>query len=202
MGEKGKQVEKTQDDNEKEEIIAPFLKGETIDLLPINFEHINLYTKWFNLEELRMYSRNEFPQTKEEIKKKFKSKEKGEERSILLDIWHKKDKKIIGLCGLIDINWFNRFANILIILDPQYQRKSIGTEVGKLLINYGFLELNLKKIISAIMEPNLSGWKTAEKIGFELEAKLKDEAYVEGKFFPERQYAVFREDWTAVRNKK
>ncbi|MFO7796709.1 MAG: GNAT family N-acetyltransferase [Promethearchaeati archaeon] len=202
MGEKGKDVEKTQDDNEKEEIIAPFLKGEAIDLLPINFEHINLYIKWFNLEELRMYSRNEFPQTKEEIKKKIKSKEKGEERSILLDIWHKKDKKIIGVCGLIDINWFNRFANILIILDPQYQRKSIGTEVGKLLINYGFLELNLKKIISTIMEPNISGWKTAEKIGFELEAKLKDEAYVEGKFFPERQYAVFREDWTAVRNKK
>jgi len=202
MGEREKKIAKKQDDKKKEKIIATFIKGETIDLLPINFDHINLYTKWFNLEELRMYSRNEFPQTKEGIKKKFKSKEKGEERSILLDIWHKKDKKIIGLCGLVDLNWFNRFAKILIILDPQYQRKSIGTEVGKLLINYGFLELNLKKIISTIIDPNISGWKTAEKIGFELEAKLKDEAYVDGKFFPERQYAVFREDWTALSTKK
>jgi len=182
---------------DEKEITAPFLKGDTIDLLPIDFDHLNLYAKWFNLEDMRMYSRNEYPQTKEEIKKKFESEEKGEKQNISLEIWHKKDRKPIGLGGLNHIHWFSRSANIFIILEPDYQRKNIGTEVGKLLVDYGFLELNLQKIYSAIIEANISSWKTAEKIGFELETKLKDEAYVDGKYYPERNYALFREDWLA-----
>lgn len=187
---------------EEKEIAAPFLKGETVDLLPIDLGHASLYTKWFNLEEMRMYSRNEYPKTREEIKKKFESKDKGEKKSISLEIWHKKDQKSIGLGGLNHINWFNRSANIFIILDPEYQRKSIGTEVGQLLVDYGFLELNLQKIYSMIIEANISSWKTAEKIGFELEAKLEDEAYVDGKFYAEKNYAVFREEWLASKKNK
>lgn len=179
---------------EKEEIIAPFLKGDSVDLLPINFEHLNLYTKWFNLEELRMYFRSEFPQTKEEIKKKFESEDKGTKQNINLEIWHKADEKPIGMAILNHINWFSRSANMMIILEPDYQKKGIGTEVGHVLVTYSFSELNLQKLQSTIIDLNTPGWKLAEKIGFDLEVKLQDEAYVNGEFYDERKYGLLRED--------
>lgn len=189
--------EEKKDKEEKEEIIAPFLKGETIDLLPLNLDHLNLYTKWFNLEEMRLFSGTEFPQTKEEIKKKFESEDKGVKQNIFLEIWHKKEEEVIGLAILNHINWFNRSANILVIIEPGYQKKGIGTEVGNILVKYGFLELNLQKLQTTINDANTAGWKLAEKVGFNLEAKLEDEAYLNGKYYDERKYGLLRENWSA-----
>ncbi|MBD3195442.1 MAG: GNAT family N-acetyltransferase [Candidatus Lokiarchaeota archaeon] len=187
---------KEKDEGEKKDkLVVPFLKGENVDLLPINLDHLNLYTKWFNLEEMRRYSRMEFPQTKEQIKKNFSTDDKGGKQGVTLEIWHKKDKKPIGLAGLNHINWFNRNANIFLTIEPNYQQRKIGTQVGKMLVDYGFLELNLEKIHSSIIEANEGSWKTAEKIGFSLEVELKDEAFVDGKYYSEKKYGIFREEW-------
>ncbi|TXT58571.1 MAG: Spermidine N(1)-acetyltransferase [Promethearchaeota archaeon] len=181
---------------EKEDIIAPFLEGESVDLLPLNLDHLNLYTKWFNLEEMRLFSGSEFPQTKEEIKKKFESEDKGTKQNIFLEIWRKKEKKAIGLAIFNHINWFNRSANMLVIVEPDYQKEGIGTEVGKILVEYGFLELNLQKLQATISDANTAGWKLAEKVGFALEAKLEDETYLKGKYYDERKYGLLRENWS------
>jgi hypothetical protein len=61
--------EKEKTGKEEDEIISPFIKGETIDLLPINLNHVKLYAKWINYEKIRHYERNPMPH-KDEKKKK------------------------------------------------------------------------------------------------------------------------------------
>ena len=71
-----------------------FIRGDIIDFVPLNSEHVNLYVKWENTPSVRIYSRNIIPNTKEDMKRFFKPSEgRGPKREISFELWHKKDQK-------------------------------------------------------------------------------------------------------------
>ncbi|MEJ2248109.1 MAG: GNAT family protein [Candidatus Lokiarchaeota archaeon] len=182
--------------DEEEDIISPFLEGEEIDLVPNNLEHIKLYAKWMNDEQVRHFARNPVPHTIEEIKKWFEPSEERFTEHISFEVWHKKDKKPIGTGGFSHINWINRNANIFLSIgESEYWSKGIGTEATKLLVKYGFEELNLHKIYAGIYEPNKGSWSVAEKVGFIQEATLREEIYVDGKYEDVRKYYLIKNEW-------
>ena len=53
---------------------------------------------------------------------------------------------LIGMCGLENISWENRNAEISIIIDPDQQRKGYGAQAVALLLDQGFNFLNLENI--------------------------------------------------------
>lgn len=176
--------------------VFSFIEGENVNLLPLNSEHIKLYVKWENNPNVRRYSRNTFPMTVEEYKKRFKPEKTSAKTRILFEIWHKKDKKPIGFAEIHDISWLDRRALIgLLIGETEYWGQNLATEAGKLLIAYGFKELNLNKIYTAIFSPNIASWRCAEKIGMTREAVLKDHIYIDGKYYDDFKYCIFREQW-------
>ncbi len=175
---------------------VPFLEGNIIDLCSINLEHVNLYTKWSNDPNVRIYSRNVIPWNLEEVKNWLEKQKEGIKTNVMFEIWHKKDDKPIGTAGLSDIKWFNRNANLYVdIGEPEYWGQNIAPEVSKLLIDYGFEELNLHKIYVGIYSPNKRSLRAAEKIGFKYEATLREQIYIEGEYVDELQFAIFKKDW-------
>jgi len=175
---------------------VPFLEGNIVDLCSINLEHVNLYTKWSNDPDVRRYSRNMIPWNLEEVKKWLEQQKEGIKTDVMFEIWHKEDDKPIGTAGLGDINWFNRNANLYVTLgEPEYWGQDIAPEVSKLLIDYGFEELNFHKIYVGIYSPNKRSLRTAEKIGFKYEATLREQIYVDGEYVDEIKFAIFKEDW-------
>lgn len=182
-------------DNQKSKVV-PFLEGKNINLCPTNLEHINLYTKWGNDPDVRRYSRNVIPWRLEEVKKWNESQERSVKKEIAFEIWHKKDNKPIGTAGFSNINWFNRNANIFATIgEPDYWGQDFGTEVSKLLVDYGFEELNFHKIYAGIYSPNKRSLRAAEKIGLKYEATLKEQIYIDGEYVDEVKFAIFKEDW-------
>ena len=138
--------------------------------------------------------RNVVPITAAEEKLIFKHVELIER--IIFEIWHKEDKKPIGFAELNDINWIYRRAEVgLMIGEPEYWNRGLATEAGKLLVNYGFKELNLNKIITAIFSPNIGSWHCIEKIGMTREATLKKHAYIDGVYVDDYKYCIFKEEW-------
>lgn len=180
--------------------ISVFIKGETIDLLPTNPKHSNLYTKWLNNPETRIYIRNQIPKTLDEIRKLHDSNQ-GQSREIVsLEIWHKQTQKAIGLIGFSDINWIKRNANIYIqIGEIDFWGKGIGTEAVEMVLEYGFMELNFHKIHSNILVPNKSSLKVAEKVGFKQEVVLREEIYLDGNFVDNILIAIFKDEWLQKR---
>lgn len=178
--------------------VFPFIEGERIDLVADNSKWINLICKWHNDPQVRRYSRDVMPQTIEEIKKRFESPpEKGPRDHINFVIYHKKDKRPIGTVGFGRINWINRNANIYgAIGEPEYWGRDIIGDASKLLINYGFTELNFHKIYAGIFDPNSRSLRAAEKLGFKKEAVLKDQMYVDGDYVDEHKFALFKKDWS------
>lgn len=174
----------------------PFIKSENVDLCPPNVAHIILYSRWRNHPRARRYSRNIFPQSADEMKKWFEPRDQGVPEGVDFEIWHKKDKIPIGLCGISHINWVNRSSSsFMIIGDPFYWNKNLGTEASRMMINYGFMELNLYKIYANIFEPNIGSWKVAEKDGFKLEGIQKRAIFIDGEYVDDRMYCIFKDDW-------
>lgn len=187
------------------EEVRTFIRGKNVDLLPgNNLEHINLYAKWENDQETRRYSRNSFPISLEEFKKWIKEagEKTGTPNDLIFEIWHKKDKKIIGHVGFNYINWTDRNANLgMVIGESEYRSKDLGTEAATLLIDYGFNELNLYKIECGMYEVNVGSWKVAEKLGMHRELIYKEQAWVKGRYLDEYVYCIFLDEWKEKRKK-
>ncbi len=180
----------------KKEYPVPFLEGNKVDLCSINLEHVNLYTKWSNDPNVRRYSRNMIPWNLEEVKKWLEQQREGVKTDAMFEIWHKEDKKPIGTAGLGEINWANRNANLYVVIgEPEYWGLGIAPEISKMLIEYGFEELNFHKIYAGIYSPNKRSLRTAEKIGFKYEATLREQIFVNGEYVDVIKFAIFKEEW-------
>jgi RimJ/RimL family protein N-acetyltransferase len=177
--------------------VFPFIEGERIDLVTVNSKWVDLSCKWANDPEVRHYSRNALPTALEEVKKWFEpSSDQGMKDFIVFTIYYKKDKKPIGIVGFNRINWLNRNANTFwTIGEKEYWGKGIAVEASKLLIKYGFTELNLHKIYAGIFTPNKRSLRAAEKMGFKKEAVLKEDLYVDGKYVDTHIFALLKNHW-------
>ncbi len=188
---------------EEEKIdVFPFIEGENIDLVVVNSKWASLVAKWINNPKVRQYLRNEWPLTLEQIKKFFEpSPSQSAKELIVFTIFHKKDKRPIGSIGFNHINWISRKAEIFYSIgELQYWGRGIVGEAAKLIINYGFTELNFHKICAGVYSLNKRSLRVVEKLGFKEEAVLKDDIYVDGKYMDTHMFAFFKKDWMRQNN--
>ena len=188
---------KDKEDKEEENGVFPFIEGDTIDLVASNSKWANLFCNWINNPKVRHYSRNIWPQTLEDVKKRFEQPLDRHNRDVAnFMIYHKQEKRPIGVVGLDEINWVRRNANLFALIgEPEHWGKGIAGEACALVIKYGFTELNLHKIHAGIFSPNSRSLRAAEKLGFEKEAITKEEIYIDGQYHDEHRFALFKRDW-------
>ena len=184
--------------------VFPFIEGERIDLVAGNSKWVPLVCKWQNDPKVRRYARNMWPITIEEVKKWFEpSPDRHMKEFVVFTIYHKRDKRPIGSVGFGRINWVSKNANIFATIgEPEYWGKGIAIEANKLLIKYGFTELNFHKIYAGVFTPNKRSLRAAEKLGFEKEAILKEEMYVDGVYHDIHRFALFKRDWLKSNQKE
>jgi [ribosomal protein S5]-alanine N-acetyltransferase len=184
----------------EEKEIAPFIEGKNISLVASNLKFIDLYAKWDNDPAFRHVSRNFIPISPEAFKKFFEKKQPNPPNEIFLNIWHKKDQKLIGYIAFNHIQWANAIAGIgLVIGEKEYWGKDVGTEAVALFLDYGFNELSFFKITGSMFHVNVGSWRVAEKVGMTREIVLKKQAYVRGEYVDEYQYSMFKDEWQQKR---
>jgi RimJ/RimL family protein N-acetyltransferase len=195
--ERGCKMSKNQEQERDKDIDHfPFIEGDIIDLCARNSKHAYLYTKWKNDPVVRRYSRNVIPRTLDEQKKRSERSPERFPEHISFEIWHKEDKRPLGIIGLGHIDWVSGWANAFIFIgEKEYWNKNIATEATKLLMDYSFKELNLNKIHGGVAVKNIGSWSVAEKLGFKLEGVEKEEFYVDGEYLDHKTYCLFKEDW-------
>ena len=176
--------------------LFPFIMGEIIDLFPLNPDHVSLYSKWENDPQVRKYARTAIPITIEESKKYIERSDSHSKKVVMFEIWHKKDEKPIGYSEIGDFSWPNRNAYIgFLIGEIEYWGQNIGTELTKLLIEYGFNELNFHKITAEALSANKSSQRCLEKNGFKYEGTLKEDMFVDGEYIDILLYGILKKQW-------
>jgi RimJ/RimL family protein N-acetyltransferase len=173
----------------------PFIVGERIYLRPLEPAQDNhLYSTWMNDEEIRRYF-SVYPTSDSRGKERLELLYK-DGKHIIFGVALNGDNRLIGLVGLKDINYINQSAEFYVIIgDRTAWGKGYGTEATKLMVRYGFLELNLNRIQTQDMEGNIGGWRADEKAGFTYEGTIREVILRFGKYHNVRFYSILRGEY-------
>ncbi|MCI0709573.1 MAG: GNAT family N-acetyltransferase [Chloroflexi bacterium] len=90
----------------------------------------------------------------------------------------------------------NRAASIGIgIAEPAYREKGYGTEAMRLMLDYGFNELNLNRVELTVSSFNPRAIHVYKKVGFKEEGILRQCDYNDGQYYDVLVMSLLREEW-------
>ena len=184
-------------------------------MLTINFHPFkNLETDRLLLRRLNVNDVNEVlelrgnPETMKFIPRPLaKSKEDALEHIALIEekivnniginwaITLKDNPKLIGIIGHYKIQPENYRAEIGYMILPEYHGKGIVTEAIKVVVNYGFEDMQLHSIEAIIDPENRASERVLQKSGFVKEAHILENEFYEGKFLDTVIYSLLKRNF-------
>lgn len=87
----------------------------------------------------------------------------------------KESKKVVGMIGLMDLDFESKHAEIGYWLGKEHWGKGLASEALKMIVKYAFEDLKLKKVFAKVAARNVSSNKLLERNGFVLEGKLRQQ---------------------------
>ena len=101
------------------------------------------------------------------------------------------------IVGSVDFNHRHEddVLEIGYILHPDYWGRGYVPEAARDLIDLAFKELNLHKIELSCFGYNLQSQRVAEKLGFTLEARIRDRKDAQGNRCDDLRYGLLRSEW-------
>ena len=142
--------------------------------------------------EIRKY----FPegvQTLEETKEEMEWHMHGHSRFPELGLWatvHKETGKFIGRCGLLPWEIEGQHeTEIAYLLDKAFWHQGLATEAARGILEYGFENLKLSRLICMIDPENLPSQRVAERIGMTFEKRVEE---YEGEPLPFFIYSIHK----------
>jgi RimJ/RimL family protein N-acetyltransferase len=162
----------------------PFITGKRLYLRGLERSDINeTYLQWINNAEVTRYMvTGTFPSTMEKLEQYYQRMTTSPNH-VILAIVDKESDKHIGNITLNNINWINRTADLGIMIgNKDFWGKGLGTEATKLMVQYAFEKLNLHKIWLGVHVSHEAAIRIYEKAGFEIEGRLRNHFYRDGKY--------------------
>jgi RimJ/RimL family protein N-acetyltransferase len=106
------------------------------------------------------------------------------------------DNRLIGFIAFEGINWENRDAMVAIgIGERDCWGKGYGTEAMRLMLRYGFSELNLHRVSLGVFEYNPRAIRSYEKCGFKHEGRDRQFILRDGKRWDMLYMGILRTEW-------
>jgi len=104
----------------------------------------------------------------------------------------------IGSCGLHRISWEDRRATLGIFIGQRSQwGKGYGTDATRVLVRFGFDEMNLNRIDLHVFADNERAIRCYETVGFVREGVLRQFHYLEGGTVDIVVMSVLRDEYVA-----
>ena len=182
------------------------LRGERVALRPVEKTDLPAFTAWYSRYELQRLL------TPGAIRLVNQDAEEAWFRSVhadggtwmfaidALDDPHAPEGRLIGGCSLLNVNGKNRAATLGIsVADPAMQGRGYGGEALELLLEWGFLELNLNRIQLFVFAFNERARRLYAKTGFEEEGVLREAIYRDGRYWDEIVMGLLRAEWSPRR---
>jgi RimJ/RimL family protein N-acetyltransferase len=108
------------------------------------------------------------------------------------------DDRLIGYVGLL-VKWPHGDASVGIAIgERDLWGKGYGTEAMQLVLQYAFMELNLRRVSLATNGYNTRARRSYEKAGFRLEGVMRQDQMREGRRFDSVFMGILREEWLAI----
>ena len=172
------------------------LKGSKTYLRPLETSDIPLYHRWYNNQEVNYWANAAWPVStmlnEEEIEERFFVSQHENRRYIILN----ENNEPIGTTGFRDLNLPARSAVLFIVIgEEEYWDRGYGTDALKVLISHLFLQWNFHRLSLDTWDGNLRAIKAYEKLGFQIEGRLRQARFVLGEYRDAILMALLREEY-------
>jgi RimJ/RimL family protein N-acetyltransferase len=178
------------------------LKGKSVLLRPVRRSDLSNFLTWFNDPEVTQYLSFYLPMT--EMAEEKWIEERGTTRAnsdanFVIEALEGDGSKAIGSIGLSGINPKDHNAMFGIAIgEKDYWSKGYGTEAARLLVNYGFEQLNLHRINSFAYAFNERSIRMHKTVGFKEEGRQREAVFKNGKYHDHVVFGILREEWKGI----
>jgi len=177
--------------------VRNLLEGPNIRLTTIKEGDIPIIDDWFNnVKFLRYYDMvPAMPKSRKLVENMIIGYVDSQERCIFA-LREKEMGKIIGIAGFDEIIWSNGVATVFIgIGDENFINKGLGKEAMRLLLDFGFNELNFYRIQLNVISYNKTAIGLYEGLGFVKEGTYRQFINRDGKRYDMYLYSLLRTEW-------
>ncbi len=174
------------------------LKSDKVILRPMRKSDLTLLQKWFNDPDVGEYLGWYLPMTEVMLEKWLEdalSTKDGTFVAFVIEAAEKHSSTPIGTIGFSHIDYRSRNAMMGISIgEKDYWKKGFGTEVVRLLVKYGFEQLNLHRIDSYVFAPNTRSLRLHTKAGFIEDGSKRAVYFKNGRFLDEVMFGLLKEE--------
>jgi len=175
-----------------------FMDGERLYLRPLESTDLDRCMAWINDSKMLPFLGRHHPMSRVQETEWLASQYKSE-KHVNLAIVLKEGDRHIGNCGFSNIDYINRVAMFGILIgESDAWNQGYGTEATRLILAYGFEQLNLHRIELEVYSLNPRAKKAYEKVGFKLEGTKRESYYRNGQFHDTHIMAMLRSEWEAT----
>ena len=109
----------------------------------------------------------------------------------------KSTGQLIGNCGVR--RKFHEAPNgdIGYELDPDHWGNGYATEAARAVMHFGFTQLGLHRISASCVADNTGSAHVLEKLGMQLEGRLREKDYYKDRWWDTLLYAILYDEWQA-----
>jgi RimJ/RimL family protein N-acetyltransferase len=179
--------------------------GERVRLRAAERADVEKFCVWVNDPEVTRYLSLYLPMSRVDEENWFEAMTKRDQRekTLVIEVRDGDGWKMIGNCGVFDIDLVNSLAELGIMLGEKDEwNKGYGTETMVLLLRHCFDTLNLNRVYLRVYAENLRAKRSYDKAGFVEEGRQREGVYKHGKYDNVVIMSVLRSEWIARKKEK
>ena len=109
----------------------------------------------------------------------------------------KSTGELIGNCGVRRDSPEAREADMGYELDSNYWGNGYATEAARAVLDFGFSHMKVERVSAWCLADNVGSARVLEKIGMDVERRMREHQYFKGRWWDTLCYAILREEWQA-----
>lgn len=174
-------------------------QNELVRLRAVEEEDAQDYTRWFNDYEITRNLVSPRPYSLEDELAHIRRIPESGNYVFGIEAIDGDKSLHIGNCAIHKPDWRNRSADVGIVIGERtHLGRGYGTAAMKLLLEYGFGELNLHRVSLRVYDFNARARRSYEKCGFQLDGTLRDDLFRDGVYHDVHVMSILRSKWDAL----
>ncbi len=172
---------------------------------PLALKDLSVIADWFEqIKDLSLFDRRQpLPVSADALKATWRNHiVKGSEPR--LNYWFVVEDAvgdIVGLSGLLEINYISGDAILPMFVAHHARQHGIGIKAGALMLDLAFDQLRLSRVSSYFRADNRASRRMIKHWGFCEEGKFRKAWFVEGKHYDTIAIGILRSEWRSQRKK-
>ena len=164
------------------------MSGNLISLGTVLRSDLEDITAYMNERDVRTFLRDPARIFYIENEEEWYNRIRNSEESKFFAIVENGREALSGLISLHSVDYRNGNAYVAYSIKKEFWNRGFATEAVSLAIGYAFRYLNLRKLHSTVMEPNIASKRALEKNGFVESGRFRKNGYIPGYGFVDEIY--------------